>query len=315
MEFLFFLVFVLIALFVAFRDKIIYKINSMLEGAKRMNKVKPLIVLAVVVGIVIFFQGFYTVNQGERAIILRFGKVVGTADPGFHVKVPIMHKVVMVDVRTRKLVFDGFESYSKDIQPETSKLSVNYIMDPAKVANIYEKYGMYFDQSVLQPQIFNYAKNAFGQKDAQETINARNELSKRILSSLQEAFAETGFVFESVNIEDISFSAAYEKSVEDKMKANVEVATAENNRLKEEKLKAIAILQAEGRAESVRAEAKAKADAIKEIGEAEAQAIRAKNLALAENPDYPILVQAEKWNGVLPTTMVPGASVPLLNMR
>ncbi len=42
-------------------------------------------------------------------------------------------------------------------------------------------------------------------------------------------------------------------------------------------------------------------------------AIRAK--ALGTNPNLVTLVQAERWNGVLPTTMVPGSSVPFVSVK
>jgi hypothetical protein len=37
--------------------------------------------------------------------------------------------------------------------------------------------------------------------------------------------------------------------------------------------------------------------------------------ALAKSPELVRLMQAEKWNGVLPVTMVPGATVPFLEVK
>ena len=37
--------------------------------------------------------------------------------------------------------------------------------------------------------------------------------------------------------------------------------------------------------------------------------------ALGNNPNLVTLVQAERWNGVLPTTMVPGSSVPFVSVK
>ena len=84
--------------------------------------------------------------------------------------------------------------------------------------------------------------------------------------------------------------------------------------------------QATAKANAIRAEAQANADAtrlsgeakavnIKITGEAEAAAIEARGKALASNPNLVTLVQAERWNGVLPTTMVPGSSVPFVAIK
>src|SRR5262245_20261536 len=86
--------------------------------------------------------------------------------------------------------------------------------------------------------------------------------------------------------------------------------------LAQEKIKAdIAVTQATGRANSIRAEAQAQADATTLRGNAEASAIKAKGEALAANPNLVALIQAERWNGVLPTTLVPGSAVPFLNVH
>ena len=63
------------------------------------------------------------------------------------------------------------------------------------------------------------------------------------------------------------------------------------------------------------AQATADAKAIELRGQAEAAAIRAKADALRENPNLVTLIQAEKWDGKLPSTMVPGASVPFIGVK
>jgi hypothetical protein len=50
-------------------------------------------------------------------------------------------------------------------------------------------------------------------------------------------------------------------------------------------------------------------------GTAEADAIRARGEALRQNAGLIALTQAEKWNGVLPSTMIPGGAVPFLNLK
>jgi hypothetical protein len=42
---------------------------------------------------------------------------------------------------------------------------------------------------------------------------------------------------------------------------------------------------------------------------------KARAKALSTNPNLVTLVQAELWNGVLPTTMVPGSAVPFVSVK
>ena len=69
------------------------------------------------------------------------------------------------------------------------------------------------------------------------------------------------------------------------------------------------------RANSVHTEAQAQADAIKLRSEAEAAAIRARAEALGTNPNLVTLTQAERWDGKLPVTMVPGGALPMLTVK
>jgi regulator of protease activity HflC (stomatin/prohibitin superfamily) len=70
--------------------------------------------LACIFALMIFFGGWYTVNQGDRALVLRFGRVVETSGPGFHFKVPFMDGVEKISVRTRKTE-NTLMVYSRDI--------------------------------------------------------------------------------------------------------------------------------------------------------------------------------------------------------
>jgi regulator of protease activity HflC (stomatin/prohibitin superfamily) len=125
-----------------------------------------------------------------------------------------------------------------------------------------------------------------------------------IQEAIQKAANNTMLIVESVQVENIDFSDAYEKSIEQRMLAEVEVQKVQQNAEREKVQAEIAVIQA-----------KAQADAVKLQGDAEAHAINARGRALRDNPALIELVQAEKWDGKLPTTMVPGQTVPFINVK
>jgi regulator of protease activity HflC (stomatin/prohibitin superfamily) len=129
-------------------------------------------------------------------------------------------------------------------------------------------------------------------------------MSKRCTASAAITAAITGPIqIVSVQIENIDFSDAYEQSVEQRMLAQVEIQKREEN---------LRTTQVE--AEIAKTKAEGEASAIRLRGEAEASAIRARADALRANADLVQLQAVEKWDGKLPTTMVPGSSLPFLNM-
>lgn len=257
---------------------------------------------------------FYTIDQGERGVLLRFGKVIGVEDSGLHFKVPFVDRVKKMTVRTVKWLLPT-AVYSKDIQGAEVKISLNFHLNPASVGDIYASAGTSYEEKLILPQLLSVSKDVFGRYNAVSIVQAREELSKEICKALEAKFAPIGIVIESVQLENIDFSDSYEKSVEERMKAEVEVQKVKQN-LEREKINAEMMrTKAKGEADAKIAQAEANAKAIELVGRAEAEAIRAKSEAMKANPDYVRMLQAEKWDGRLPQSIVPSSSVPILKLQ
>jgi len=167
---------------------------------------------------------------------------------------------------------------------------------------------------IMTRRVNELARTVFGQFNAVEAIQQRSNLNRQIYEQVLEAIDTPIVVIESVQVEDVAFSTAYEQSVEARMMAEVEVQRR-SQELEQQRIQAqIVVTQAEGAAEARIAEARAQAEATILAGEAEAQAIRAKGEALRDSPELIALVTAEAWNGQLPTTMPPGGTVPFINV-
>ena len=260
----------------------------------------------------IAYGGWFTINQGERGLVLRWGEVVSKAEPGFHFKVPFMDSVEKMEVRTKKV--QGTQAlYSKDVQGAAIAFSVNYSLNPAELENIYGNIGLDFEDRVVMPQIMDKYKNVFGTYAAVDIVQNRSELTRKVIDLLQAQLTPLGIVIESVQLENIDFSDAYEESVERRMQAEVEVQRAEQERQQEEKRAAIVRIKAEADAYAKEKEGQGQAKKIELVGEAEAKAIRARNEALNNSPWYIKYVQAIAWNGVLPTHVLPTTTVPIIN--
>lgn len=284
-------------------------------------------VMAGLFALTVFFGGYYTVDQTQRGVLLRNGAFIEVVQPGFHFKTPWIESVYKIDMQTHNKTY-GFdpatgkstmEAYSADQQPAQLRVSVTLHVSPDKVAEVYSRFGGDIDaatERTIATHVFERIKTVFGQYTAASAISNRGKLNADAAASITQAIAyDPVFTIESVQIEDISFSPDYIKSVENRMQAEVAVQQ-KTQELAQEEIKAkIAVTQATGRANSVLAEAKAAADATVLRGNADAQAIKAKADALASNSNLIALTQAEKWNGALPTTMVPGSSVPFISVK
>lgn len=290
------------------------KIRKGTEGLKVGSVV--LSVFIGIIGIFALFGTWFSVDEGERAVILRNGAIIGTAGPGLHFKLPIVDGVEKISVQTKVVKHDQVAAYSHDQQAATFDISVNYRLLPDQVSLIYSSYGgeKGVVTRLIDRRVFEQSKTVFGRFNAASAIRDRGRLNVEIEDAIRKAVAGPVFI-ESVQIENVDFSDAYEASIEKRMLAEVEVDRTKQD-LEREKVQAeIEVTKANAIADSNLAKAKAEAESIRLRGEAEATAIKAKGTALRDNPNLPVLIHAERWNGILPTTMVPNGTVPFLDMK
>lgn len=271
------------------------------------------------VGLFAIGGSFYTVDQGEEAVVLRNGAYVATSGPGFHLKTPFIDGVHDHSLRQQTFTWENMEAYSNDQQPANIRLSVSLTPLPKSGERIYERYGGTdgFVSRVLNTRVQAYFKNVFGQFKAETAIKERERLNFEVLEAVREGIPEIGGLvnIDSVQIEDITFSPAYIESIEQKQLATVEVERRQQL-LAQERIQAqIVETTAQGQANAVLAAATAEAEAIRLRGLAEADAINARGQALRDNPSVISLVTAENWDGVLPSTMLPNGTVPFLDVN
>src|SRR6201988_836829 len=293
------------------------------------NKFIAAVVAVVVVIAAIVFGSWYTVDQTERGVLLRYGAVIGTAQPGLGFKLPLIDSVEKISVKTITYSWDKMNSYSFDQQPADLKISVTLRAAPEKVGELYAKFGRLETavNHVVSPAGNQQVKIVCGRYTAVKAIQERGPLNAAIKDAITATLKDDPMIIiESVQLENIEFSANYLHSIEQRMLAEVEVQKLQQNAEREKVQAQITVTQATAKANAVRAEAQANANAtrlsaearasnIKVTGEAEAAAIKARAEALGSNPNIIALTQAERWNGVLPTTMVPGSTVPFVSIN
>jgi regulator of protease activity HflC (stomatin/prohibitin superfamily) len=260
---------------------------------------------------------WFQVDQGERGVVLRNGKLVGIAAPGLGFKVPFIDSVKTISVREHTFNFDKLEAYSYDQQPATLRVSVTYRVPEARVDDLYSEYGTLenLQSRVLERRTFDAVKNVFGRFTAVSAIQNREKLGVDVNTAVRTAMGETPVVIAGVQIEEVGFSNAYEQSIEQRMLAQVQIETTRQQKDTAVINAEIQVLRAQADADALRAQFTAEADGIKLRGEAEATAIRARAEALATNTNLVNLNAIDKWDGKLPTTQIPGAAMPFIGIK
>ncbi len=298
-----------------------------MSPAKIISGVFAAIALFAVLSVV--GGSFYTVDEGEKAIVLRNGAVTGVADAGFHWKAPWVDDTKEVSLRDGMIAFDEIKAYTRDGQTATvHRVSIGYRAKPANesVMEIYTRYGT-VEQAVSQMvtrRVGETLETVFGQFTADTAIQKRAELGAEFTKRIRNIDGPVEIL--SAQIENFSLPDSYEQNIEAKMTQEVEVKKLEQKALQAKINAEIAVTNAQAQADSQLAvaeanaagklaDAKAVAEGNRLIGEADAAAIKAKSDALSANPNLIEYQKALTWNGALPTTMTPNAAIPFLPIK
>ena len=268
-----------------------------------MRKEKGNIVIGIIIGVVVLIAiilvaSITTVPTGYVGVKTRFGQVQNDIiQEGFNFKTPFIEKIVKIDCRTQKCEYI-MEASSKDLQKISSiKIAVNYNVDKGNANQLYREVGQDFKSVIIEPSIFESVKQGMSQYTAEELVTKRGEVSEVIIGLLTNKLQDKGILITALNITDLSFSAEFDRAIEQKQ---VVAQQTEQAKYELEKAK----VENEKKIENAKAEA--------EVMKQQNQEITDKTLELKRLEVQQALIN--KWNGQLPSTTL-GDNIPMLNIE
>lgn len=240
------------------------------------------------------FLSFGTIHAGNIGVKTRFGKVVGTVQPGVYFKLPFVEHITSMDDQTQKDQTDATAA-SNDLQSVTATVAVNYHVEPQDASNIYQNIGANYADRVISPAIQESIKSVTANYTAEQLITDREKVRDEILNLLTSKLQVYGIQTDSLNIVNFAFSDQFNTAIESKVTAQQNALAAENKLVQTQAEASSTIISAQAQAESI----KIQAEAVNSEGGA----------------DYVQLQAINKWDGTLPTSFVPGSAIPFLNLK
>lgn len=264
--------------------------NNSLQG-KHVGLAIVIIIMAVLVN-----GAFYTVDAGERGVLLTFGSPDDRAiGAGLHTKIPLVQTVERFDAKTQKYEADG-SAASRDLQNVHTKVAVIYHLRPESVPRIYTELGQGYGDRVIQPTVQEVLKSSTAKFSADQLITNRTAVASMIQSSLYDRLSPYGIVVESLAITNFEFSEAFTAAIEAKVTAAQQKQKADMD---------LQRVQVEAQMKIAQAKAEAEALALQK------QAVTPELIQLRQ-----IEVQGkavEKWTGVLPSYV--GGAIPFIDLK
>ena len=250
-----------------------------------------LIGLITVFVLIVLFNSFTVVNEGYIGVKYQFGKIV-TSDLSavLNLHIPFIEEIQEVD--TREQIYSvQTNAYTSDTQTvDQLSLKLNYCYDGTKLSEIIRTIGIAnVETKLLVPNVAKIAKNEIGKVRAEDLVQSRSEVQNAIYESLKETLEPSGIIVTAFAIENLSFDAAFEQSIQAKVIAAQDALKMQNKTAEKEE---------EAKQKVIAAQAEADSQKIK--ADAEAYAIKAVQEQLANSPNYVDYLKINNWNGELP---------------
>lgn len=227
----------------------------------------------------------YVVQPGHRGVEVTLGKVSSVFKPeGFGFKLPYVTTIAPQVIRQQTAKMDA-DCYSSDLQQVMIHVRVLYRVPEASVVAMFRDYsGNPFDM-LIKPRVAEAMKEITALRSAEMIVQKREEVKSQALESARRKVGAILFI-EDVVLENINLTKSLEAAIETKMVQEQEAARS--------------------RFAQQQAQIEASTAVIKAKGEAESINLRGK--ALRENPSVLELQVVERWDGVTPLVVGPGAT-------
>ena len=190
----------------------------------------------VIVVALFILSGLKVINQYQRGVVLTLGKFTGVRQPGLRIVIPIIQKMMRVDVRSTPIDVPKQEIITRDnVTAGVDAVVYFRVLDPAK--------------AVLETTNYVYATSQFAQAalrditgnfELDELLSKREEISSKIKEIVDAQTSQWGIDVENVKIQNIELpqdmKRAMAKQAEAERERRSNIINAEGEMAAAEKL-------------------------------------------------------------------------------
>lgn len=213
--------------------------------------------VGLLAGFLVIRKSYVTVPVGNKAVIMEFGHVVAVVPDGLHFTKPWITTAVLLSTRVQASNLKA-EAVSRDTQKVMTEAVVNWSFKPDKLGETFESVGNEADmvESIMLPALNESLKAVTAKRPVADILDKREEIKEEIDEKFRKKLATYHVNVLDLYLTNLRFDDDYEKAIEAKQVAEVNVKTAENEanaaRKKAQGEADSALIRAQGEAKSKR---------------------------------------------------------------
>jgi regulator of protease activity HflC (stomatin/prohibitin superfamily) len=246
--------------------------TSQISGTKKARpgrtvdwlfRVAVIVIAAFIVGVTLLVVGrmaIYKIHAYERGLHLRGGRFIGEDQPGWHVQIPLVDTVIIVQVNERLGYVERIAAMTSDDVTMVVSLQYTYVVTDAPR----------FALEVSDPEriVFEFVqgklRDVVNTKSMTEVMHSRAELNQELMETLKTKEEQYGVRFVTIQMQSASPPDEVVQAIKDRM---VAVQRQEQAQAEAEQTKTLAD------AEFYAAQKRADAEAYQITKKAEAQQV------------------------------------------
>ncbi len=184
--------------------------EQLIGGLVKMFGVSaPVIVVVVVLAIFILPQAVRILREYERGVIFRLGKLQGAKGPGLILLIPIIDKMVKMDLRVVTIDVPKQEIMTKDNVPATVDAVIYFrVVDPnaavVKVENFWKATSL-IAQTTL--------RSVLGQSPLDDLLSQRDVINQKLQEIIDRQTEPWGIKVTSVEVKDVSLPDSMKRAM------------------------------------------------------------------------------------------------------
>jgi regulator of protease activity HflC (stomatin/prohibitin superfamily) len=184
-------------------------INGIMPDLSPLTSLLPAVVVAIVLAVVIFPQAMRILREYERGVIFRLGKLVGAKGPGLIFLVPMVDRMVKMDLRVVTIDVAKQEIMTRDNVPATVDAVVYFrVVDPVaavvKVENFWKATSL-IAQTTL--------RSVLGQAPLDDLLSQRDVINQKLQEIIDRQTEPWGVKVTSVEVKDVSLPDSMKRAM------------------------------------------------------------------------------------------------------
>ena len=177
-----------------------------------MEALGALAVLAIFGGILligILASAIRIVNEYERGVIFRLGRLVGAKGPGLFLLIPIVDKMVKMSLRTITMDVPPQDVITKDNVPVKVNAVVYFkVVNPSRAVVEVENYVMATSQIARTT-----LRSVLGQAELDDLLAKREDINQKLQKIVDEQTDPWGIKVETVDVKDVELPETMKRAM------------------------------------------------------------------------------------------------------